>query len=169
MKKLLCAAIIIAAFSCNKDDNNNNVVSQMDRDFMMNASVTNTAEIQAGQLASTKASDTAIKSFGLLMVAEHTTAQNDLKALGASVNVGITDSADAATAALMAQLNALSGRAFDSAYINSQVTGHQEAIDLFTNEINSGNSDAVQAYANTYLPHIQMHKAKADSIAASFQ
>jgi putative membrane protein len=169
MKKIICAALIIGGVACNNnDDQNNTIVSQMDRDFVSQASITNTSEIQAGQLALTKATDTAIRSFAQMMVTEHTDAQNDLKSLDSVVNMTITDSVDAEHAALMAQLAVLTGSAFDSAYINSQVTGHAEAIDLFNNEINNGSNDEVQNYANTYLPHIQMHYTLADSLAMNY-
>ena len=65
----------------------------------------------------------------------------------------------------MTRLNSLSGHSFDSAYISSQVMDHQAAVTLFQNEISNGNNSSVKSYASTYLPHIQMHLQKADSLS----
>ena len=41
----------------------------------------------------------------------------------------------------------------------------QKTINIFGMEISNGNNSSVRNYANTYLPHIQMHLQKADSLA----
>lgn len=104
MRFAVIAAVVV---SCNNDEDDNNIVSQTDMDFAMQTSVMNTAEVQAGALAATKATDTAIRSLGQMMVTEHTAAQNDLKAAGSALNIYVADSVDAEHLALMAQLSAL--------------------------------------------------------------
>jgi putative membrane protein len=99
------------------------------------------------------------------MVTDHTTAQNDLKTLGTNVNVAVADSIDSMHGSLIDTLKTLSGRAFDSVYIMSQIKDHQTVISNFQQEINSGNKTDVISYANKYLPKLQMHLQMADSIA----
>ncbi len=80
----------------------------------------------------------------------------------------IKDTTDAAHTATIAQLDILTGRTFDSAYIHSQILDHQEAINFYTDELVNGNQLNVRAYANTNLQNIKIHYQRADSIANAF-
>jgi putative membrane protein len=172
---LLFVAAGFFFFSCKKNNNNNNneSLTTQDRNFINQASISNTAEIRAGQYAdstvdsTTDSLGTSIRAFAAKMVTDHTTAQNDLKTLGNSVNVAVTDSVDSMHSSQMDSLKMLSGRAFDSAYILSQIADHQAAINTFQQESNSGNRSAVINYANKYLPVLQMHLQMADSLATA--
>jgi putative membrane protein len=160
------ALFILAA--CKKDkDNSNNNVNSTDQTFLTQVASGNKAEIMAGQLAATKATNAGIKAFGQMMVTEHGEAQSDLQRVYASVGQTMPDTVDAEHQALMTRLNSLSGYSFDTAYINSQVKDHQKTLSIFQSEISNGNNDSVQNYANKYLPHIQMHLQKADSLSRS--
>ena len=164
---ITCLALSLSLLSCSKDDDNNNDLNAQDRTFMMQASMGNSAEVAAGALASTKGDSVGIRSFGQMMVTDHSTAQTDLKTLGANVNVGVKDSVDAAHITLGQTLQGLSGRAFDSTYIVNQINDHQTTISAFQTEISSGGRTEVINYANKYLPKIQMHLQMADSIATA--
>jgi putative membrane protein len=168
MKKIFLFGSIAAMSllsACEKDDNNdNNNVSNQDQTFMMQASMSNSAEIAAGTLAAQKGQSAGVKQFGQMMVMEHTQAQNDLKTLGTTVNWMVKDTIDAAHVQKMAYLNSLSGYSFDTAYIHSQVMDHQTTLNLFNTEISNGNNSNVKDYATKYQPHIQMHLNMADSI-----
>lgn len=169
LTKILFACLIMSAvfISCDKNNKDNNVVNTQDRTFLVQASLSNTAEIGAGALASTKGDSSAIRDFGQMMVTDHTKAQTDLKTTGTNVGVNVTDSVDATHAAMLVTLTGLSGRQFDSVYIINQITDHQATIAAFQTELNSGSRSEVLNYANTYLPKIQMHLQKADSIATA--
>ena len=164
---LLAVGAIFMFFSCHKnnDNNANETVTTQDRSFISQTALANTAEIQAGQLADTTSDSSAVKMFGQQMVTDHTTAQNDLKTLGTNVNVAVPDSIDSMHGSLIDTLKTLSGRAFDSVYIMSQIKDHQTVISNFQQEISSGNKTDVISYANKYLPKLQMHLQMADSIA----
>ena len=166
MKKVfLTGSVALIVFaSCKKDKDNNNVNST-DQTFLTQVAIGNKAEVMAGQLAATKATNPAIKSFGQLMVTEHGQAQTDLQNVYSSVGQTTPDTVDAEHQALMARLNSLTGHSFDTAYINSQVKDHQKTLIIFQSEINDGDNSNVKNYANTYLPHIQMHLQKADSLS----
>ncbi len=164
---ILIMFVCFAFYACKKSKNNNNnqTVTTQDRTFMSQASLGNTAEIQAGGLADSTADSAAVRAFGMQMVTDHTTAQNDLKTLGNNLNIPVVDSVDSMHAALMDTLRGLSGRMFDSVYIMNQIKDHQTAISNFQTEISEGNQASVINYANQYLPKLQMHLQMADSIA----
>jgi len=102
------------------------------------------------------------------MMTEHQKAQTDLKNLGTSVGNAVKDTIDPAHVALATQLNTLSGRAFDSVYIYSQVADHDVTIANFDNEQRNGRHKDVKSFADNYRPHIEMHRQRADSIARAF-
>jgi len=166
MKKWILSGSICALLftACSKDDNGIQDVNNTDQNFVLMGSMSNNAEIMAGQLAASKGSSTMVRSFGQMMVDEHTMAQQDLKARAGRASLMAPDSVDAAHQALMARLSSLNGYSFDTAYINSQVMDHAKAIDLFNTEINGGSNPGIRSYATEYLPHIQMHYNRADSI-----
>ena len=173
MKKLFLALMVGGLFviGCDKDDDdidNSNVLNQTDQTFISKAYTNNATEIELGQLAAISDNDS-IADFGQMMVTEHTSANVQLKAMADSLAVSVSDSLDAAGQALRTQLQGLTGREFDSVYIKSQVTMHQEAIRLFNEEITNGQHVRVKSYANSLLPTIVNHKVMADSIALGFQ
>lgn len=162
---LFCLTSIIF-FACKKNDTNNNeTLNAQDRNFISQAALANTAEIQAGQLAATNADSSTVKSFAQTMVNDHTTAQGDLKALGNTLQVNVPDSIDSIHSSVMDSLKTLTGRAFDSVYIMNQIADHQKVISDFQEEVSSGNKSDVIGYANKYLPKLQMHLQMADSVA----
>jgi len=165
MKKVLLAACLAVGCltACDKDDDND--VNSTDQTFVMKASLSNTAEVMAGQLAASRGSSAAVRSFGQMMVDEHTMAQANLRTAGTAVGMSVRDTVDPDHQALMMRLNGLSGRSFDTAYMNSQVRDHTVTLANFQNEINNGNHPTIRNYATQNAPHIQMHLQKADSIS----
>lgn len=169
---MLLMLALASSLGCKKDDDDNSTpppqqvqtLSVTDTVFIRKASLSNLAEIDLGQLAATKASNDSIKAFGAFMVNEHTLAQNDLKALALQKNVSIPQEPDSLHKAIKQQLQSLSGYQFDSLYISTQVVDHQNAVQTFTTEINSGQDQDVINYANKYLPHINEHLQKATQL-----
>jgi putative membrane protein len=165
--KTLLLAIGASAilFACDKDDDDDEGYNNTDQNFAMMAGISNFAEIDAGQTASTKGESAGVRQFGSMMVADHTTAQDELQSIAAGLRLYAPDSLDATHVALKQKLATLSGRAFDSVYIHSQVTDHQNAINLFELEVNSGQNGKLREYAASKLPHLEMHLHHADSLA----
>lgn len=136
---------------------------------MTQASYGNHAEIGAGELASTKAANPGVRTFGQMMVSDHSNAQTELESIASSEGVDVPDQPDEAHQTLMQRLMNLQGLAFDTAYMNSQVMDHQNTVNLFEMEIAQGRDPRVVQYANKYLPAIRMHLQMADSIARSLR
>jgi putative membrane protein len=60
--------------------------------------------------------------------------------------------------ALMTQLSQLSGRTFDHAFLNSQLTEHNMAISLYQRHIQTGKNASLKAYATNSLPVLESHR-----------
>jgi len=165
--KFLFLCLLVFAVSCTKYHGDK--INPVDKNFLVQASASNTSEIQAGMLAASKGNSAGVKAFGNLMVQEHRIAQADLKVTGSNVGIAVRDTMDAQHVTLLQQLTALSGRAFDSVYMKSQVNDHEKAASLFDTEINKGSHIFVRSYSSNYFPKITMHLEMADSIATAMK
>jgi putative membrane protein len=124
--------------------------------FYNKASQANLAEIKAGKLAQQKGSDK-IKQVATVMVTDHTRAENDLKSLAKTQNLDLDLSPDADHQQAIAAMATLSGAAFDSTYMSSQLKDHQDAVALFSAEAENGPDAQAKTYAGKYLPKLNMH------------
>ena len=156
--------VVIASACDDDDDDSASMLQQTDRDFVLNASEGNLAEIQLGTLAASKASTPAVQDFGEMMASEHQTALDELESIADLKNATMTTELNAEHQQVREKLTGMSGFPFDTAYMNSQVKDHEKTIALFQTEIANGKDQEVKDYARKYLPHIQIHHHKADSI-----
>src|SRR5829696_3413061 len=86
-------------------------------------------EISSSQLALEQSRNPAIRSFARQMIQDHSMTT---QALGGPVGVAVGQVAlDARHAGMLNQLAPVRGRAFDAAYAQMQVMGHQEAVAMF--------------------------------------
>lgn len=165
---LLLLIFCVGAVSCSDDDDNgnpiDNEISEQDREFARDATFSNRAEIEMGELAAAKGNIEAVRAFGQMMVTEHTTAQNRLETIADSLDIAIPDTLKTEHQTMHEQLSALDGEAFDSAYIVSQVVAHEQAEQIFEKQDDEGENDALEDYAELNLPHIRMHLDRAIEI-----
>jgi putative membrane protein len=170
MKRLFCWALAITGFvysACDDDDNDG--IQEVDRTFVMNASEANLAEIELGQLASTKSATPEVAAFGQMMVAEHQPALDELDSIADAKDLTTTTELNAKHQALKQRLSTLMGYQFDTAYMRSQVVDHQNTAALLQNEMNGGRDQDLKNYASKYLPHVQMHLDEAEEILSSLE
>lgn len=165
---VLVLSMSLSFSSCKDDDDDENTnqpaTTNVDRDFMVNVALGNLAEIELGQIAATRGTLDTVKAYGRMMVADHTVAHNELKTLANNEQVTLPTTMDTMHLALKLKLETLSGRQFDSVYVNSQVMDHTKTKAIFETEINAGKDPEVKAYANKNLPHINMHLQAANYI-----
>lgn len=168
MKKLmLLMAITGSTVACMKSEEHDPVGNTQDHSFVQMASYSNIAEVETGKLAEEKGNDTS-SWFGMMMQMEHKAAQDELAAIADGQGFTVPSGTDSLHKKEKEYLMGLSGRAFDSAYAHLQVSGHQNTITVFRQEIDKGHNEPVRNYARKYLPKIEVHKHMADSIAALY-
>jgi putative membrane protein len=97
------------------------------------AKTANDADIEGGNMAREKAQNAEVKSFGALMVSDHSALNQQAAQLAQAAGLTLTD--NPASQQLMAQhqqaqqrLQSLSGAAFDTAYIAHEVDMHQNLL-----------------------------------------
>jgi len=147
--------------------------------FVNDLTMAGLAEVQLGKLAAERGSSPDVKSFGQMMVKDHTQAANELKPIATELKVQQPTQLDQKHKALADKLSKLQGSEFDREYINAMVMGHEEvAAKLRTRvETKTAPHDAAHAptasgsgeqklsqWATTVLPTVQKHLDRAREI-----
>jgi putative membrane protein len=115
------------------------------------------AEIKLGKLAGNSGSSAAVKTFGTRMVAEHSKAEDKLKAAAALRHITLPADLAAKDQATYDRLSKLSGADFDRAYAQDMVRDHQQDLQAFEREANRGHDAAIRGFASETVPMIQQH------------
>jgi putative membrane protein len=138
-----------------------------DADFYKKAAEGGMAEVEMGKLAQDKSSNANVKDFGSMMVSDHSTSNEKLKAIAAKKNVKLPTSPSVAQMAAKTKLEVMTGATFDKSYIKGMVQDHQEDIQEFETEANSGKDPDAKAFAAASLPMLKAHLKKIQAVAAA--
>ena len=136
-------------------------------DFVEDASAKGVAEVEAGKLALEKGTAADVKTFADMMVKDHTAANQKLKALADKKNIDVSDDAELLDKAKAMILELRSAKSFDQAYANNQVKAHEATIEIFEDEIKSGEDAELKAFATETLPKLKAHLEAAKKLAAA--
>ncbi len=128
-----------------------------DTNFMKTLAQGGMAEVDAGKLATTKATNSDVKKFAQQMVKDHSKNNDKLKSLAKDKKVELPTMVDAEHAADKEKLEKQSGASFDTTYIQGQVKDHQKTVQLLEHEIDGGQDADVKAFAKETLPVVQHH------------
>ena len=131
-------------------------LSEIKDPFLDKASQANLYEIQAGKMAEKKG-NAGVTKVGREMFKVHTLAESELHDLAKKQGLEIASSPTAEQEQVLTELNRLSGKTFDSAYMAGEFSHHKMMIDLFSEESKNGINPEARSYAGKYLPKLQMH------------
>lgn len=134
-----------------------------DADFVKEAGLGGMTEVELSRLALQKATDPAVKKFAQQMVADHTKANEGLKAAAAEEGLTPPPSLDPEHKQLVDKFNGMSGSSFDQAYKTQMLKDHQETVAKFEKEAADGSS-AVQKFASSTLPTLKSHLKMAQEL-----
>src|SRR6185503_8677135 len=82
-------------------------------------------EVQLGQLAMKNGADPGVKEFGQRMVADHSRANNELKAIASQQSIQLPAEVSAEQKSMIDKLSKLSGAEFDKEYMDDMVKDHE--------------------------------------------
>jgi putative membrane protein len=128
-----------------------------DQAFVKEAAIGGIAEVELGQLASTKATNDKVKAFAQRMVTDHGKANDELKTLASSKNITVPATVDAKHKATHDRLDKLSGTAFDRAYVSDMLADHRKDVAAFKREAASAKDNDVKQFAAKTLPTLEDH------------
>lgn len=125
-------------------------------------------EIKASQLAATNSQNADVKSFAQMMITDHSKANQTLDSLENDKMITEKDTISAEHQELIDSLAKKTGTEFDKAYVAMMVKDHEEAVELFSDQVDDKNQ-TIQDFARKTLPVIQMHLDDAKKLEASLK
>lgn len=125
----------------------------------------NIAEIQAAELARTKATADAVKHYATRMIKEHQPMLDALRKLGQSKGLSVPTVPDAKQMATMKRLQQQTGETFDRSYMTAMVKDHKEVLALLQDIATEAKDPALQSTAKEAMPRIKTHLDEAMRIA----
>jgi putative membrane protein len=162
---LMASALALPALAQTGSTMSSGTAAVGDATFVKKAAISDMYEIQASQLAQTKAASADVKNFAGKMITDHTKTSDQLKSIVSSKS-GLTlpKALDAQHKALLAKLKAASAATFDSTYAHQQLDAHQQAVMLFTSESQNGKDADLKKFATDTLPALQQHLSMAQQL-----
>ncbi|MBB4440174.1 MULTISPECIES: DUF4142 domain-containing protein [Rhizobium] len=155
MKTVLASLLVcLTAFSTTAADD---ASKQHATDFASKAAMSNLFEIEAAkiEIASGKADDA--KQFAQDMIRDHGKAGPVLNDAAKKDGIELPAALDAEYTAKLAALRQSDAANLDQAYLSTQVTAHEEAVNLFDSYSKQGPDGQLKRTAAKILPDLRMH------------
>ena len=132
-------------------------LSTADKNFILTAAQGGMTEVKLGELAAQKGMHDDVKSFGQMMVKDHTAISGDLKALAAQKGVTLPDSLDAKHQGMVDKMAALTGSKFDDAYIAGMIKDHKMDAREFKAESAETKDADIKSFVDKSIPVVDEH------------
>jgi putative membrane protein len=139
----------------------------MDKTFVKKALEGSMAEVQMGQLALQKSNDDQVKQFAQQMVDDHGKMVEQMKPAAEQMGVKVPDGPNKGQMKNMEKMKALSGDAFDQAYIKDMVKDHKKDDSEFKQEAQSTQNPQLKQLVMQSDQIIETHLQHAEQIAQS--
>jgi putative membrane protein len=147
---------------------NNNMnktpLAKDDSVFVMKAAMGGMMEVEAGNMAQTNAMNDRVKSFGMMMVNDHTKANSELMSL-VSGRATLPTEMSADMKKHGEAMSKMKGKDFDRHYMSMMLNDHKKDIALFEKQASSGTDADLKAFAAKTLPTLKMHLDSAQAIS----
>jgi len=156
---LIMSVVLILAGSSTQ------ALAKADTAFLTEAIQINLAEISVGDLAQKNGGSDDVKSFGKMLVDDHTASNTKATSLAQANGVTPPTEPKAADKQKHDELAKLSGADFDREFAKAMVKGHEEAISKF--EAASKGDDDIAKFAQETLPTLQKHLKTAQTLESS--
>jgi putative membrane protein len=139
--------------------------------FVQAAAISDMYEVEAGQIAMKRSSNSAVKDLAGHMVAAHTESTQKLKSILATNNVNVPPPThlDDRRQCMIDDLKGAKGSDFDHRYLTQQQAAHQEAVTLMRGYAKDGDNAAIKQFASQMVPVVQEHLAEVKKIQSDMQ
>lgn len=135
--------------------------SSSTRNFIKNAAIGGTFEVEASKIALGKSQNDKVKQFAQQMIDDHSKGNNELKSTVTKANLDtglIPATLDSEHQKMLDKLNSDSASRFDKDFIRDQQTAHKEAISLFKGYAKTGDNADLKQFAGALLPILKAHR-----------
>ncbi len=147
----LAVILTLAAFAALPDDST----------FLKTLAEGGRAEVEAGELAGNKATNDAVRKFGMTMVKDHGAANQKIASVAKAKGLAQPTTLSPEKTEMLNHLRKQEGVRFDQEYLAHMVSGHEKTVELLKSEIASGDSTDTKALAQELLPTVQSHLKEA--------
>jgi putative membrane protein len=137
----------------------------VDKSFVKKALEGNIAEVEMGKLALQKSNDDQVKQFAQRMIDDHGKMQEQLKPVAERMGVKVPDGPSKGQMKSMDKMKALSGDAFDQAYIKDMVKDHKKDDSDFKLEAQSTQNPQLKQLVSEADQTIESHLQQIQQIA----
>src|ERR1700683_4213805 len=137
----------------------------MDKMFVAKAMQGGKAEVELGQLTLQKSQNEQVKQFAQHMIDDHTKLNDQMKPVAQQLGVSVPNQVSKKDKQTIAKLQALSGPAYDQAYIKDMVKDHKQDLNEFQMEASSGQDQTAKDAANQGSKVIAQHLQMAQRMA----
>jgi putative membrane protein len=144
-------------------------VARGDRKFIEDAANSGMFEVQVAQLAASKATDPAVKSFAAMLVDHHTAANNELVKIANGRGIELPAAPKRALRRDIEKLGKKdNGEEFDREFVRKVgIDAHEKDIKLFEKASKSVKDPELKAFADKTLPVLREHLAAAAKLPQS--
>jgi putative membrane protein len=132
--------------------------------FIKEAMEGNFAEVQMGELAQKKGQSDGVRSFGKMLVDDHSAANEKAKAVASQIGATAPTGPNAKQKAMHDKMSKMSDSTFDREFAKEMVADHKKDISEFEKEAKKKN-DPAATFANDTLPTLRKHLETAQSLA----
>lgn len=131
-----------------KGPHDNPKISSKDTVFLKQAAAGGLKEVEMGRMAQKDAQSADVKSFGRVLVSDHTKLNNDIMKLAREEHIQLPGAP---------QLPDMKGSTFDKDFLHMAVEAHSNDIKLFEGEAKNGDQADIKALAQKALPTLREH------------
>jgi putative membrane protein len=159
IKCVVFSALLAAPFAA--------IADSPDSDFYVQAAQSGMFEVDASFMAEDKGANPEVKRFASMVVKDRAGANLQLRNMGTAKGVELPHATNAQQKVTETSLDKLTGANFDKAFLQAQISSHQQTIDLFEKEAASGHDLQAKAFAKANLPVLQRTVKAATDLAGS--
>ena len=132
--------------------------------FIENAASSGLMEIELGRMAEREASDPGVQAFGKAMARHHTEVGDRLELLAALKGIRLPGAMLPEHQRAVDRLSQLSGRDFDTEYMQLMAEDHAKAVEAFETQARTGTDADIKAFVDATLPGLREHLALAQEV-----
>jgi putative membrane protein len=125
--------------------------------FAREAAMDGQLEVEAGRLAAERGSERTVKQFGVMMLRDHSAANQELMRVAQSKGITLPRELNEEQGAVLDRLHGLAGPEFDREYGALTMRAHIRGVNMFEEQVRSGQDPELRAYAERTLPKLRQH------------
>lgn len=149
----------------NSESRKDDKLDRADRKFIQEAAESGMFETQVSQVAASKATDPAVKSFAETLNKDHSDANNELVQLANSKGVELPAAPPRGKRRDVEKMGKMSGKEFDQHFVREVgIKDHQKDIKKFETAQNKVKDPELKAWITKTLPHLKEHLAMAEKL-----